>query len=463
MAKKKIKHYQTPQVVRNDDLDLNPRTKYQDLIWHPDFLSIQDYDAYTDRCKNDAIARKVVYKPAQDAIRNGWQIKFPKNLDLQAKIEQKMEELHVASVIGQQIGFQRKDGDGYLTVGVKEINPTDTATPIDPNNVQDVAFIHAFGQNNVKAYRTNDNPTSLDYGKESALVVQPHQAGYTVDKDGNLIPNINKAETVVIDKSRYCHISLDKFDDDETGTSIIKRCEKQLNVMRIALETTGKILREFTFKIVKSDTLMTEDDDKFARDRDQMSQSLNTEATAFIGSEDDIIKLSTQTNGINVLLDFAWQSLAAASNIPKSVLTGEQAGTLAGASQDVINYYDGIKVMQEQLIKPELIKIVRLLLYAKDVGGGIDPDSVDWTIEFNPLWTPDDNTQAETAYTKAQTASLWVSNGVYSPDEIRDQLNSQAKSNIQAIGNYTGDSAESRYTQDEIEQYKKDLEAAHGG
>ena len=282
-------------------------------------------------------------------------------------------------------------------------------------------------------------------------------------KDGNLIPNINKAETVVIDKSRYCHISLDKFDDDETGTSIIKRCEKQLNVMRIALETTGKILREFTFKIVKSDTLMTEDDDKFARDRDQMSQSLNTEATAFIGSEDDIIKLSTQTNGINVLLDFAWQSLAAASNIPKSVLTGEQAGTLAGASQDVINYYDGIKVMQEQLIKPELIKIVRLLLYAKDVGGGIDPDSVDWTIEFNPLWTPDDNTQAETAYTKAQTASLWVSNGVYSPDEIRDQLNSQAKSNIQAIGNYTGDSAESRYTQDEIEQYKKDLEAAHGG
>ena len=463
MAKKKIKHYQTPQVVRNDDLDLNPRTKYQDLIWHPDFLSIQDYDAYTDRCKNDAIARKVVYKPAQDAIRNGWQIKFPKNLDLQAKIEQKMEELHVASVIGQRIGFQRKDGDGYLTVGVKEINPTDTATPIDPNNVQDVAFIHAFGQNNVKAYRTNDNPTSLDYGKESALVVQPHQAGYTVDKDGNLIPNINKAETVVIDKSRYCHISLDKFDDDETGTSIIKRCEKQLNVMRIALETTGKILREFTFKIVKSDTLMTEDDDKFARDRDQMSQSLNTEATAFIGSEDDIIKLSTQTNGINVLLDFAWQSLAAASNIPKSVLTGEQAGTLAGASQDVINYYDGIKVMQEQLIKPELIKIVRLLLYAKDVGGGIDPDSVDWTIEFNPLWTPDDNTQAETAYTKAQTASLWVSNGVYSPDEIRDQLNSQAKSNIQAIGNYTGDSAESRYTQDEIEQYKKDLEAAHGG
>ena len=290
MAKKKIKHYQTPQVVRNDDLDLNPRTKYQDLIWHPDFLSIQDYDAYTDRCKNDAIARKVVYKPAQDAIRNGWQIKFPKNLDLQAKIEQKMEELHVASVIGQQIGFQRKDGDGYLTVGVKEINPTDTATPIDPNNVQDVAFIHAFGQNNVKAYRTNDNPTSLDYGKESALVVQPHQAGYTVDKDGNLIPNINKAETVVIDKSRYCHISLDKF-DDETGTSIIKRCEKQLNVMRIALETTGKILREFSLKIVKSDTLMTEDDDKFARDRDQMSQSLNTEATAFIGSEDDIIKL----------------------------------------------------------------------------------------------------------------------------------------------------------------------------
>lgn len=461
MAKRK-KYFKWRRLFRRDGLDLNPYKNWDNINWvaSPNDL---DFEAMTDRFKKDPIARKITSKPAEDATRNGWQVIVPQNPNLANAIEQKLEELQAQQVIAKHITFRNMHGRGYLFIGVREEGTPTPATPINPENIEDVAFLHAFGQTNVKSYVTQDDPTSPDYGKETALVIQPKQAGYTIDRYGNAIPNTKDTNPVVIDHSRYCDISLDKFEDDEIGTSIIQRCVNQLNVMSIANETVGKILREFTFKVVKSDYMMNEDDDEFKVDSEKMSQSLNTEATAFIGNEDDIVKLSTSTSGINDLLNFAWQDLAAASNIPKSVLTGEQAGTLAGASQDVVNYYDGIKAMQEQVIKPELVKIICLIMQSKSLPGGpVDPDSIDWHIEFNPLWTPDDKTQAEIEQIKTATALTKIQSGMYSADEVRQQFEAQSSNNIQGMQNYSdsADDSNDEYAEDEIKQYKKDVKVA---
>ena len=465
MAKKK----RAPSVVRNDSLDLNPKTRYQQLGFKYE-LTREDYQDLDNQYKTDAITHKVVSKPAEDATRNGFRLVISGNEKLQQRMQKKLDSLNLQSVLAQQIVFQRSNGDGYLTIGVKELNPTSTDTPIDPENLLDVAFVHSFGQTHIKAYQTNDDPTSIDYGKEQAIVVQPTTNGYTVNKSGDQIADPKPVETVVIDQSRYCHISLDKFEDDIHGTSIIQRCKNQIKNMSIATETVGKMLREFTFKIVKSDSLMGESPVKFRQDKEEMNQSLNTEATAFINSKDDIVKLSTPTNGINTLLDFAWQDLAAASNIPKSVLTGEQAGTLAGASQDIANYYDTVKAMQEQELKPEIEKIVKLLFWAQDVGNGsVDPDSIDWHIEFNPLWTPDDKTLAQTNWINTQAAVARVGAGMQAPDEAMASLNGMSNNQIQPAQNMAVDSAdaekefESQFTPEQVEQYKKDLEMAHNG
>ena len=463
MEKKK----RVPSIVRTDSLDLDPKTRYQQLNFKYE-LTREDYQDLDNQYKTDAITHKVVSKPAEDATRNGFRLVISGNEKLQQQMQKKLDSLNLQSVLAQQIVFQRSNGDGYLTIGVKELNPTSTDTPIDPENLLDVAFVHSFGQAHIKAYQTNDDPTSIDYGKEQAIVVQPTTNGYTVNKNGDQIADPKPVETVVIDQSRYCHISLDKFEDDLHGTSVIQRCKNQIKNMSIATETVGKMLREFTFKIVKSDSLMGESSVKFRQDKEEMSQSLNTEATAFINSEDDIVKLSTPTNGINTLLDFAWQDLAAASNIPKSVLTGEQAGTLAGASQDVANYYDTVKAMQEQELKPEIEKIAKLLFWAQDVGdGSVDPNTIDWHIEFNPLWTPDDKTMAQTNLINTQAAVARVGAGMQAPDEAMASLNGQANNQIQSSQNMAQDSAEdefeSQFTPEQVEQYKKDLEMAHNG
>lgn len=463
---KKIKHFKNTPIVRSDGLDLNPETNYENLTWKTSNVT-QDYQALDDRCKYDAYARRIVYQMPEDATRNGFRIVIPSDPDLQATYQQGLDSLNTQQALAQQGGYEFKHGDGYIAYLVRETNPTKSSDPLDPTNIDDLVALHVFGQNNVQSYQTNDNPMSEDFCKETALMIIPKQAGFTIDRYGNQVPNTDNLEPIVIDASRYGHISLDKADDDVTGTSIIKRCERQLNNMAIADETVGKMMREFTWKVFQSDRLMNESLEQFRRDREELSRVANAEDVMFIGNSDKVTKLATPAAGINVLLDQAWKALSTACGIPKSVLTGEQAGTLAGAGQDVQNYYDRVKAFQEQTLKPEIEYIVKLLMWSKNFGGGyLDPDSLEWHIEFNPLWTPDDKTQAETELLKMQTAVAAVQSGIYGPDEMRQKLDGEGNTQIQGLQNTpTTDSAdiESKYTKDEIEQYKKDLEATHDG
>lgn len=336
------------RVIAGDGMDLDPFTNYERIGWKM-MSDVQDYDSLHNEIRHDAIARRIVYKPAEDATRNNFRVIIANDPERQKVYQRQHEDLKTSQVLCQQIVNQRCDGDGYMTIGVKEKRATDTSTPLDPENIEQVVFLHAFGQKHIDRMLTNDDPLSSDYGKEQAIVLRPQNAGYTIDKDGNQIPNQVDLKPRVIDQSRYWHIALDKSVDDETGTSILTRCHDQLKAMDIALESTGRMLREFTFKFYKSDQLMQEGDEEFKRDKREISQVLNTEAMAFGHTTDSIEKIATPTSGIDLLYNFVWQQLSTATGIPKSILTGEQAGTLAGASQDVINYYDGIKAIQNNL------------------------------------------------------------------------------------------------------------------
>ena len=163
-------------------------------------------------------------------------------------------------------------------------------------------------------------------------------------------------------------------------------------------------------------------------------------------------------------------------------MTGEQSGTLAGASQDVINYYDGIRATQEQVLKPQIKYLVELLMRAEGVGGGsVDPEELDWDIEFTPLWSTDDKTRSQVTLNLMQAANIGVTSGILSIDEAADWLKSQANNgNLTILQNQKdpdekekqqkasdpnsdpeneeqGDSADNAPTKEEIKEYRKAL------
>lgn len=66
--------------VRMDYLDADSIGKtiqrFRDTKWQYHFED-QDYTLLSDQYKNNAISRKIVSKPAEDATRNGWRLVIP--------------------------------------------------------------------------------------------------------------------------------------------------------------------------------------------------------------------------------------------------------------------------------------------------------------------------------------------------------------------------------------------------
>lgn len=453
------------RVIRSDFMDLDslgitPQTFGQT---GPQYVPITDENLsrYESLYKRNGLAHKIIAKPAEDATRNGWRIVIPGDPDRQNKYQKALDGLNLKREIANEIIYQRLFGDGYLTVGTSGELTNDTSDPIELDNLQSIAFIHSFGRKHVRKSQINADPTSKDYGQESAIVLDIAQNGETIDKYGNATPNKQDLKPIVLDSSRYKHIYLDKLEDDNNGVSFLERCMDSLKAMDTGLLSTGRMLFEYTLKVFKSEEIAEADKKELQKFYDNLSQGFSTESFFVIGQDEEVTKLGTNVSGIKDLFDFAWQNISAASNIPKSVLTGEQSGTLAGASQDIANYYDNIKAIQEEYIKPQLEWIVRLLMHSSDVADGKDdPDKLEWHIEFNPLWSADDKTQSETLLNYANAASTLVSAGIKDPEQAGLMLAGQ--DNNQVSGMQTKTDADD-LTADDIESYKKQLEEFNHG
>ena len=59
-----------------DSYDTNPYLPYNRLRWKSGYNE-QNYDELNDEYKHNAIARRIVAKPAEDATRNGWRLVIP--------------------------------------------------------------------------------------------------------------------------------------------------------------------------------------------------------------------------------------------------------------------------------------------------------------------------------------------------------------------------------------------------
>ncbi|MBD5430132.1 phage portal protein [Lactobacillus sp.] len=423
-------------------------------------LDTTDYYKLSESYHTNGIARKLVAKPAEDATRNGWRLVINGDEKKQKVYQQALSALNLRAAFSQEIIYQRLYGDGYITFGIDEISKTRTDIPLMADNIKNVKYVNAFSPINVVQTRVNDNPMSEDYGNESAVVVNITSNGESVDKDGNIKFEPLTTEKIVIDKSRYFHVSLDKMEDDETGNSILVRCQDQVDALDSAIKSTNEFLETYNTRAYFSSNVTNLEAGKKRKLMELFEKGLRNQSFLLAGDKDRFENISPTLSGINDLFTHSWEQLTAVSEIPKSIMIGQQAGTLAGASVDVQNYYMMVKSLQEEVIKPQLVKIVEMLMWSSDIGGiSEDPTSLDWKIEFNPLYSDDNKTQAETFRIYANTLSTLVTTGIIGLDEAASMLESQDNNSVHMMQMSKNDSLEEpEYSKEELDKYKKILE-----
>ena len=360
------------------------------------FEYMQPYDADMIYM-NNTLAKNIVDIPAGDMTRNGWTLQM-KDDKLAEQIMRRMRQLGDKKVMKQLFSYERRYGVGAVIIGTDEITASPDM-PLDPQSVGKIKYLKAFSRKKMGSIAYSEDVMSLDYGDPVNISLD----GQTVD-----------ASRLLIQQNQI-------LEEDIWGRSIFETIIKELNASDSTLDSVSQILYDYVFKVYKSPDVedMSQDDKMLIAMA--ANAKFKTDGMAVLTDKEELVHESKQVTGINQLLDYLWERLAAAARMPKSVIMGQETGTLTGAQYDLMNYYSRIVDMQENELRPHLEYLVRLLLWASDEpGGSIDPDSIEWHLEFNQLYQVDGATDATIKLSQAQADQIYIQNGVLSAQEVHD-------------------------------------------
>lgn len=359
---------------------------------------------------DNPIVQNIVDIPAEDMTRHWFTLRM-KDDQLARDIMARLADLKAKDAFKKMRMYERMRGDGFISLGVTQRNKFELQDPLKLDNLLSIDYLHPFSSMKVSELLINDDVFDKNYGKlENLRISRASRSG------------IQAVETEsLVHYSRVLHDQTKRLEDEEQGMSLLETLYDAITVLDTSLWSVGQILHDFTFKVYESadiDNLSKEEKKELSMILDFM---FRTEALALIATGESLTKQTTPVSGMKDLLDFVWEYISASARMPKSVIKGQEAGTLTGAQYDVMNYYARITSAQENEMKPLLERLIRMLLWAeKEPGGRIDPDTVEWEIKFNPLWSVDSKTDAEIRKIVAETDQIYVSNGVISADEIRE-------------------------------------------
>lgn len=380
---------------------------------HPHFRRRISDEEITDMYATNAYVQNIIDIPAEDMTKNGWEIVM-KDEALKAKLMKKMRDLNLKWAFKKARSYERLHGDGFNSIGVTQTIPFTLDQQLDPRYLKSVDYVFPFSGMKVNQFILNDDMFDQNFGKVEFFDI------YRQNVTGLNMPGIVQSR---VHYSRLLHDQTRRLDDgyeyEYRGRSLIEPLFDALTVLDTSLWSVGQIIYDFAFNVYKSPGV----DDLGQDEKDELKATMNflfhTEALALIGSEDELAKVSTPVTGINFLLDYVWDYLCGAVKMPKSVIKGQEAGTITGAQYDIINYYSRISAMQENELRPMLEHLIKLIMMSEEFGH-INPDNLDWKLKFNPLWQVDQKTDAEIRYQIAQADQIYMQNGVLDPEQVKE-------------------------------------------
>ncbi|MGY3186460.1 anti-CBASS protein Acb1 family protein [Lysinibacillus sp. TE18511] len=398
--------------LRNDFMQGNGKANHKDKLTRQvaGVGRKLTHDEITNLYGDSRIVQNIIDIPAEDMTRNWFTLKM-KDEQLARNIMSKLADLKAKKAFKEMFTYDRLRGDGFISLGVTQAHKFDLSEELKLDKLWKVDYLHAFSSMKVNEFLINEDVFDIKYGQLEQLRIN------RASSHGLQTQTTESAVHV----SRLLHSQTRRFEGEAQGRSLLEPLYDILTVFDTSVWSVGQILHDFTFKVYKSkdiENLSTQDKQQLSMIMDFM---FRTEALAMIASDEDLTKQSTSVSGIKDLLDFVWDLLAGAARMPKTVIKGQESGTITGAQYDVMNYYSRIVADQENEMKPHLEKLIRMLLMAeKELGGRIDPESLEWEIQFNPLWNVDAKTDAEIRKLVAETDQIYLLNNVIMADEIRE-------------------------------------------
>ena len=385
---------------------------------HPDDYNTPTPSANLLWWQSLSLLRKVINAPIEDALRNGFRIKT--NLDelsnqnnLSRFLLNRLEELKINEVLTNALRGLRIYSNGSLVYYIVESDIPQNQTQLNlpfPEKIKLIG-INTVTPEKFNHYYNNTSPLSIEYNNPVVTI------------EGNQIH-----------PTRYRWIVKDYNRQIMSGRSTLDDCIDIAKSHNVANWSVSSLLYEMATKIFKSPFVGTDlSGDKLQDFLKRIRLSLSTQSILALNTEESFEKKTYDVHSMDDMLKWVIDNISIASEIPQARLKGAAHGVLASGNYDMMSYFELVKRIQINYIKPILNDIIAIILKEeetrKQIPGG-NAEKVDWEIEFNPLWQLSDLEIADIELKKSQRDKTDIESGKLSPDEARQldgRLNSLEK------------------------------------
>ncbi len=358
----------------------------------------------------DWAARKIVSIPVADALREEWS--YTGLGDSADAIARAVDNLGLIDTLRRALILERLLGGAAILMGVQdsEDNPE---LPLLPVNVRqgDLRFINVIPRNRLYLADVVSDPFSASYGKPALYSINGKR--------------VHESRLLVFDGQPLTYdgslMSFGSMLGPGFGDSVLQPLMDDLMRATGTRQAAFHLVNTASLMLIKADiaTLQaTNSGNERIAELEEIAKQLSLYRAALLdtGPEGgaEVATLSTSFGSVPELLMAFLQVLSAASDIPATRFLGQAPGGLnATGTADLENYYNSIDSFQVMRIKPQLLKLLRIL--HPSVTGQPLPDGVD--IEFPPLWNLSDKEAADIRQIDANVITTLAAGGIIGGDE----------------------------------------------
>lgn len=392
--------------------------------------------------EGNGLFSKIIDTPAEEALKHGFDLNL-KSDELNAFVEDALDDLEWEEKAATAIKWARLYGGALIVMLIDDGRGLEE--PVDWEHIRSIDELRVYERSIVQpdyASLYQQDYGGKGVGNRVSKFGQPeyyyvssiygsfkvHESRCLVFRNGVLPEQTSNATYLFWGMPEYVRIRRALRETVTAHTDSVKLLERSVQAI-------------YSMKGLAS-LLTTDDGENQVLKRLQLVDTsrglLNSIA---IDSEGEQYDFKTfQFSGVKDVIDATCNMLSALTNIPQTILFGRSpAGMNATGDSDFESYYNFVEKIQRLMLKRNLRTLLDVVFRAGVASGDV-AEEPDYKLEFNPLWSLSDTeqatvdqTKAQTALVKAQTAQAYVDMQALDPTEVRRRLASDEEFDVEDI------------------------------
>lgn len=392
--------------------------------------------------EGNGLFSKIIDAPAEEALKRGFDLNL-KSDELNAFVEDALDDLEWEEKAATAIKWARLYGGALIVMLIDDGRGLEE--PVDWEHIRSIDELRVYERSIVQpdyASLYQQDYGGKGVGNRVSKFGQPeyyyvssiygsfkvHESRCLVFRNGVLPEQTSNATYLFWGMPEYVRIRRALRETVTAHTDSVKLLERSVQAI-------------YSMKGLAS-LLTTDDGENQVLKRLQLVDTsrglLNSIA---IDSEGEQYDFKTfQFSGVKDVIDATCNMLSALTNIPQTILFGRSpAGMNATGDSDFESYYNFVEKIQRLMLKRNLRTLLDVVFRAGIASGDV-AEEPDYKLEFKPLWSLSDTeqatvdqTKAQTALVKAQTAQAYVDMQALDPTEVRRRLASDEEFDVEDI------------------------------